>query len=134
MTKEQVKYRLEALRWFDVYINILKDKILDYEKQIAIRKRQGRYYDFQEMYRDSAMERLQQVKQNKESTLNFVKTFADSEADYNLLIMHFFEGKTYLQMAEELYYSERNVTRIVTNAVKRITKNAEDVNPDDYPY
>ena len=134
MTKEQVKYRLEALRWYDVYIGILKEKVLDYEKQIAIRKRQGRYFDFQEMHRDFALRRMQEVKQNKESTLRFVKMYADSEYDYNLLITHFFDGKNYMQMADEMHYSERNVTRIVTNAVKRITKNAEDVNADDFPY
>ena len=134
MTPDQVKNRLEALRWFDIHIGILKEQVIKNEKEIAIRKTDGRYYDLQEFYRDSAIERLQKVKQNKESTLRFVKMYADSEDDYKLLIMHFFERKTYMQMADELFYSERTITKKVTSAIKRITKNAEDVNPADFPY
>ena len=87
MTKEQVKYRLEALRWYDIHIRILKEQIAKYDKEIQVRERQGRYFDLQEFYRDSAIERLQQVKQNKESTLRFVEMYADSEDDYNLFYL-----------------------------------------------
>lgn len=128
-----MKNRLEALRWFDIYIGILKEQVVKYDKEIQVRERQGRYFDLQEFYRDSAIERLQQVKQNKESTLRFVEMYSDSE-DYKLLIMHFFERKTYMMMADELFYSERTITKKVTSAIKRITKNAENVNPDDFPY
>lgn len=134
MTEKEVKFRLQALRWFDIHIGILKDQVIKNEKEIAIRKKQGRFFDMQEMHRDFALRRMQEVKQNKESTLRFVKMYADSEDDAELLLKHFFEGKTYLQMAEELYYSERNVTRIVTNAVKRIVENAKDADAKDFPY
>jgi hypothetical protein len=134
MTEKEVKFRLQALKLYDVHINILKEQVIKNEKEIAIRKKQGLYYDLQEMHRDFALRRMQEVKQNKESTLRFVKMYADSEDDAELLLKHFFEGKTYLQMAEELYYSERNVTRIVTNAVKRIVENAKDADAKDFPY
>lgn len=134
MTEEQVRNRLEALRWYDIYIGILKEQVIKNEKEIAIRKTDGRYYDLQEFYRDSAIERLQQVKQNKEGILQFVHQYSANQEDAELLLMHFFEGKKYLEMADELFYSERTITKKVTEAVKRIIKNAENVNPDDFPY
>ena len=134
MTEKEVRYRLEALKLYDVHINILKEQVIKNEKEIAIRKADGRYYDLQEMHRDFALRRMQEVKQNKESNLRFVKMYADSEDDYRLLIMHFFEGKKYLEMADELFYSERTIIKRVTEAVKRICKNAENLNPADYPY
>ncbi len=134
MTEKEVKFRLEALRWYDVHINILKEQVIKNEKEIAIRKTDGRYYDLQEFYRDSAIERLQQVKQNKEGILQFVHQYSANQEDAELLLMHFFEGKKYLEMADELFYSERTITKKVTEAVKRIIKNAENVNPDDFPY
>lgn len=133
MTKEQVRYRLEALRWFDIHIRILKEQIVKYDKEIQIRERQGRYFDLQEFYRDSAMERVRQVQEAKTTILGFVKMYA-SEDDAELLLKHFFEGMTYQQMADSMFYSERTIIKKVGEAIKRITKNAEDVNPDDYPY
>ena len=134
MTEKEVRNRLEAMRWYDIYIGILKEQVIKNEKEIAIRKKQARYYDMQEMHRDFALRRMQEVKQNKESNLRFVKMYADSEDDYRLLMMHFFEGKKYGVMADELFYSERTIIKKVTEAVKRITKNAENLNPADYPY
>ena len=134
MTKEEVKYRLQALKLYDVHINILKEQVIKNEKEIAIRKKQGLFFDMQEMHRDFALRRMQEVKQNKESNLRFVKMYADSEDDYRLLIMHFFEGKKYGVMADELFFSERTIIKKVTEAVKRICKNAENLNPADYPY
>lgn len=134
MTEKEVRNRLEALRWYDVHINILKEQVIKNEKEIAIRKKQARFFDMQEMHRDFALRRLQEVKQNKESNLRFVKMYADSEDDYRLLIMHFFEGKKYGVMADKMFYSERTIIKKVTEAVKRICKNAENLNPADYPY
>jgi hypothetical protein len=37
-------------------------------------------------------------------------------------------------MADELFFSERTIIKKVTEAVKRICKNAENLNPADYPY
>lgn len=133
MTKEQVRYRLEALRWFDIHIRILKEQIVKYDKEIQIRERQGRYFDLQEFYRDSARERVRQVQEAKTTILGFVKMYA-SEDDAELLLKHFFEGMTYQQMADSMFYSERTIIKKVGEAIKRITKNAEDVNPADYPY
>lgn len=134
MTKDQVKYRLEALRWFDIHINILKEKIVECDRKIQVRKRQGMYFDLEVMHQDFAKERLQQVEEAKETILRFVKMYADSEDDYKLLIMHFFERKTYMQMADELFYSERTITKKVTSAIKRITENAKDADAKDFPY
>ena len=134
MTEDQVKNRLEALRWFDIYIGILKEKIVEYDKQIQIEKRRGGLYDFQEMMIEFSKGKLQQTIESKEKILRFVKLYADSEDDYKLLIMHFFERKTYMMMADELFYSERTITKKVTSAIKRVIKNAENVNPDDFPY
>lgn len=133
MTKEQVRYRLEALRWFDIHIRILKEQIVKYDKEIQIRERQGRYFDLQEFYRDSARERVRQVQEAKTTILGFVKMYA-SEDDAELLLKHFFEGMTYQQMADSMFYSERTIIKKVGEAIKRITKNAENVNPADYPY
>ena len=134
MTEEQVRNRLEALRWYDIYIGILKEKIVKYDKEIQIRKKQGMYFDLEVMHQDFAKERLQQVQEAKRTILRFVELYADSEDDAALLMKHFFEGKTYMVMADELFYSEGTVIKKVTKAVKRITKNAENVNPDDFPY
>lgn len=134
MTEEQVRNRLEALRWYDIYIGILKEKIVKYDKEIQIRKKQGMYFDLEVMHQDFAKERLQQVQEAKQTILRFVELYADSEDDAALLMKHFFEGKTYMVMADELFYSEGTVIKKVTKAVKRITKNAENVNPDDFPY
>lgn len=134
MTEEQVRNRLEALRWYDIYIGILKEKIVKYDKEIQIRKKQGMYFDLEVMHQDFAKERLQQVQEAKQTILRFVELYADSEDDAALLMKHFFEGKTYMVMADELFYSERTITKKVTEAFKRITKNAENVNPDDFPY
>ena len=134
MTEEQVRNRLEALRWYDIYIGILKEKIVKYDKEIQIRKKQGMYFDLEVMHQDFAKERLQQVQEAKRTILRFVELYADSEDDAALLMKHFFEGKTYMVMADELFYSEGTVIKKVTKAVKRITKNAENVNPDDVPY
>lgn len=128
-----MRYRLEALRWFDIHIRILKEQIVKYDKEIQIRERQGRYFDLQEFYRDSARERVRQVQEAKTTILGFVKMYA-SEDDAELLLKHFFEGMTYQQMADSMFYSERTIIKKVGEAIKRITKNAEDVNPDDYPY
>lgn len=134
MTEEQVKNRLEALRWFDVYINILKEKIVSYDREIAKLKKQGRLFDFEEMLQEFTKEKLQQTIESKETILRFIKLYADSEDDAALLMKHFFEGKTYMQMAEELFYSEGTIIKKVTKAVKRITKNAKDADAKDFPY
>ena len=128
-----MRYRLEALRWFDIHIRILKEQIVKYDKEIQIRERQGRYFDLQEFYRDSARERVRQVQEAKTTILGFVKMYA-SEDDAELLLKHFFEGMTYQQMADSMFYSERTIIKKVGEAIKRITKNAENVNPADYPY
>ena len=133
MTKEQVKYRLEALRWYDIHIRILKEQIVKYDKEIQVRERQGRYFDLQEFYRDSARERVRQVQEAKTTILGFVKMYA-SEDDAELLLKHFFEGMTYQQMAESMFYSERTIIKKVGEAIKRITKSAENLSPADYPY
>lgn len=135
MTPDQVKNRLEALRWFDIYANILTEKLVEYDKQLLIRKRRddGCGVEFLEMRKDFTKESLQRTIQAKEATLRFVKMYA-SEDDAELLLKHFFEGMTYQQMADEMHYSERNVTRIVTKAIKAITENAKDADARDFPY
>lgn len=134
MTEKEVKFRLQALKLYDVHINILKEQVIKNEKEIAIRKKQGLYYDLQEMHRDFALRRMQEVKQNKESNLRFVNQYSANQEDAELLLMHFFEGKKYLEMAEILFYSERTIIKKVGEAIKRICKNAENLNPADYPY
>ena len=133
MTEKEVRFRLEALKLYDVHINILKEQVIKNEKEIAIRKKQGRYFDLQEFYRDSARERVRQVQEAKTTILGFVKMYA-SEDDAELLLKHFFEGMTYQQMAESMFYSERTIIKKVGEAIKRICKNAENLNPADYPY
>lgn len=134
MTTEQVRYRLEAMRFFNIHIDFLKEQVAKYDREIQIRKKRGMFFDFQEMHRDFALRRLQEVKQYKEGILQFVNQYSANQEDAELLLMHFFEGKKYGVMADELFYSERTIIKKVTEAVKRITKNAENLNPADYPY
>jgi len=134
MTLNEVKYRIEALKWYPVHIRWLQEKIAEKEKQIQSAKKCGDDYIVNgiELLLDFYRERLQQIISAQETGLNFLRQYADNETDYEILIMHFAEGKTYMQVADQLYYSERTINMKVSKAIKVLTENAKDV--ESFPY
>lgn len=134
MTEKEIRNRLEALGWFDIHINFLKEQVVKYEKQIQIRKNQGRFFDMQEMHRDFALRRMQEVKQYKEGILQFVNQYSADQEDCELLLKRYQERKTNTELADELFYSERTIIKKVGKAIKAITENAKDADAKDFPY
>lgn len=133
MITDEIRYRLEALRWYPVHIGFLKEKIATYERQIQIRKRHQQDYaiDGIKQMMDFTGDNLKRTMLAQETVLRFVKQYAN-EDDYELLMMHFHEGKTYMQMADELFYCERTIINKVNQAIKTMMEKAKDV--EAFPY
>ena len=77
-------------------------------------------------------ENLKRTMLAQETVLRFVKQYADNEEDYELLMKHFHDGKTYMQMADEMFYCERTIINKVNQAIKMMTEKAKDV--EAFPY
>ena len=134
MAPDELRFRLQALEWYPVHIGFLKEKIADYERQIQIRKRHQQDYaiDGINQMMDFTRENLKRTMLAQETVLRFVKQYADNEEDYELLMKHFHDGKTYMQMADELFYCERTIINKVNQAIKTMMEKAKDV--DAFPY
>ena len=132
MTPEEVKQKLEWLRYYFFMIPFLKEKIARLQKEIIKRERQGRLTFFQEEQIAFCQERLQENIEAQAKLLRFLDEYVDSEGDKDVLIRHFEQGQTYFQIGEETFYCEKTIAKRVKNALAKIAEKAKGVEP--FPY
>ena len=128
MTPEEVKQKLEWLRYYFFMIPFLKEKIARLQKEIIKRERQGRLTFFQEEQIAFCQERLQENIEAQAKLLHFLDEYAD-EADRDVLIRHFEQGQTYFQIGEETFYCEKTIAKRVKNALAKIAEKVKGVEP-----
>lgn len=128
MTPEEVKQKLEWLRYYFFMIPFLKEKIARLQKEIIKRERQGRLTFFQEEQIAFCQERLQENIEAQARLLHFLDEYVD-EGDRDVLIRHFEQGQTYFQIGEETFYCEKTIAKRVKNALAKIAEKVKGVEP-----
>ena len=128
MTPEEVKQKLEWLRYYFFMIPFLKEKIARLQKEIIKRERQGRLTFFQEEQIEFCQERLQENIEAQARLLHFLDEYVD-EGDRDVLIRHFEQGQTYFQIGEETFYCEKTIAKRVKNALAKIAEKVKGVEP-----
>ena len=81
---------------------------------------------------DISKDSLQNKKLAEERILLFIKTYTDSEDDYNLLVRHYRNDESYAEIADSMFYSERTIHKKFKKAIDALVENAKDVEP--FPY
>ena len=128
MTPEEVKHKLEWLRYYYFMIPFLKEKIAYLQKEIIKRERQGRLTFFQEEQIAFCQERLQENIEAQARLLHFLDEYVD-EGDKDVLIRHFERGQTYFQIGEDTFYCEKTIVKRVKNALVKIAEKVKGVEP-----
>ena len=129
MTPEEVKQKLEWLRYYFFMIPFLKEKIARLQKEIIKRERQGRLTFFQEEQIEFCQERLQENIEAQAKLLHFLDEYVDKDFDKDVLIRHFERGQTYFQIGEETFYCEKTIIKRVKNALVKIAEKVKGVEP-----